>query len=284
MRLHRPSRRSSPTRRGPRSSPPINGLRDDDREIIGARYFLDLSEAETAETLGPAAGHREVAPVAGARAAARASSRPRTRRRPVAEPRRALAAMDDVALEAALRDAGGGRRLPVRAERSRSDVAARVRGRDRSAGHAPTSRRGRPLGVARRPRVRRSLVAGDRRAPRPRGDRRRRRAAGCPGSGSSSAARRHRRRRSRRRPRHGRASSASPPPRAPASASTASGLGTEPSRSTRPQRLAGLDLVLPPDPAIGPPDAGVRHRQPRRARLVGATRPAGRPVRRASGC
>ena len=31
-------------------------LRDDDREILGARFLLDLSEAETAETLGlPAA-------------------------------------------------------------------------------------------------------------------------------------------------------------------------------------------------------------------------------------
>jgi RNA polymerase sigma-70 factor (ECF subfamily) len=30
----------------------INGLRDEDREIIGARYFLDLSEAEAAEALG----------------------------------------------------------------------------------------------------------------------------------------------------------------------------------------------------------------------------------------
>ena len=29
----------------------INALRPEDREIIGARYFLDLSEAETAETL-----------------------------------------------------------------------------------------------------------------------------------------------------------------------------------------------------------------------------------------
>jgi RNA polymerase sigma-70 factor (ECF subfamily) len=27
-------------------------LRDDDREIIGARYFLELSEAEAAEALG----------------------------------------------------------------------------------------------------------------------------------------------------------------------------------------------------------------------------------------
>jgi RNA polymerase sigma-70 factor (ECF subfamily) len=30
----------------------INGLRDEDREVIAARYLLDLSEAETAETLG----------------------------------------------------------------------------------------------------------------------------------------------------------------------------------------------------------------------------------------
>jgi RNA polymerase sigma-70 factor (ECF subfamily) len=30
----------------------VNGLRDDDREIIAARYLLDLSEAEAAETLG----------------------------------------------------------------------------------------------------------------------------------------------------------------------------------------------------------------------------------------
>ena len=30
----------------------LSTLRDDDREIVGARYFLDLSEAETAEALG----------------------------------------------------------------------------------------------------------------------------------------------------------------------------------------------------------------------------------------
>jgi RNA polymerase sigma-70 factor (ECF subfamily) len=30
----------------------INGLRDEDREVIGARFLLELSEAETAETLG----------------------------------------------------------------------------------------------------------------------------------------------------------------------------------------------------------------------------------------
>jgi RNA polymerase sigma factor (sigma-70 family) len=30
----------------------VNALRDDDREVIGCRYFLELSEAETAEALG----------------------------------------------------------------------------------------------------------------------------------------------------------------------------------------------------------------------------------------
>ena len=34
----------------------VNGLRPEDREVIGARYFLDLSEAETAATLGIARG------------------------------------------------------------------------------------------------------------------------------------------------------------------------------------------------------------------------------------
>lgn len=34
----------------------LSTLRDDDREILGARFFLDLSEAETAETLGIARG------------------------------------------------------------------------------------------------------------------------------------------------------------------------------------------------------------------------------------
>ena len=29
----------------------LNALRDDDREVIGARYFLELSEAETANAL-----------------------------------------------------------------------------------------------------------------------------------------------------------------------------------------------------------------------------------------
>ena len=34
----------------------LGGLRDEEREVIGARYLLDLSEAETAEALGIPAG------------------------------------------------------------------------------------------------------------------------------------------------------------------------------------------------------------------------------------
>ena len=34
----------------------IGRLRDEDREVIGARYLLELSEAETAQTLGLRAG------------------------------------------------------------------------------------------------------------------------------------------------------------------------------------------------------------------------------------
>jgi RNA polymerase sigma factor (sigma-70 family) len=34
----------------------LNSLRHDDREVLGARFLLDLSEAETAETLGIARG------------------------------------------------------------------------------------------------------------------------------------------------------------------------------------------------------------------------------------
>ena len=34
----------------------LRGLRDEDREVIGARFFLGLSEAETAETLSIPAG------------------------------------------------------------------------------------------------------------------------------------------------------------------------------------------------------------------------------------
>jgi RNA polymerase sigma-70 factor (ECF subfamily) len=34
----------------------LRGLRDEDREVIGARFFLGLSEAETAETLAIPAG------------------------------------------------------------------------------------------------------------------------------------------------------------------------------------------------------------------------------------
>lgn len=34
----------------------VNGLRREDRDVIACRYFLELSEAETAEVLGVAAG------------------------------------------------------------------------------------------------------------------------------------------------------------------------------------------------------------------------------------
>jgi RNA polymerase sigma-70 factor (ECF subfamily) len=34
----------------------LGRLRDEDREVIGARYLLELSEAETAQTLGLATG------------------------------------------------------------------------------------------------------------------------------------------------------------------------------------------------------------------------------------
>jgi RNA polymerase sigma-70 factor (ECF subfamily) len=30
----------------------VNSLRDDDREVLGARFLLDLTEAETSEALG----------------------------------------------------------------------------------------------------------------------------------------------------------------------------------------------------------------------------------------
>ena len=44
-------------------------LRDDDRLVLGCRYLLELSEAETAAALGVQAGHGEVAHLARARRA-----------------------------------------------------------------------------------------------------------------------------------------------------------------------------------------------------------------------
>ena len=46
-------------------------LRPDDRLVLGCRYLLELTEAETAAALGVPAGHRQVAHVARARAPAR---------------------------------------------------------------------------------------------------------------------------------------------------------------------------------------------------------------------
>ena len=48
----------------------LGTLRDDDREVLGARFLLDLSEAETAETLGHPARHGQVPDVARARSPA----------------------------------------------------------------------------------------------------------------------------------------------------------------------------------------------------------------------
>ena len=50
------SRRSWPPRPATSSTPRSGELRDEDREVIGARYFLGLSEAETAEALALPAG------------------------------------------------------------------------------------------------------------------------------------------------------------------------------------------------------------------------------------
>ena len=55
----------------------IGRLRDEDREVIGARYLLDLSEAETAQALGLRPRHRQVADVAGAGPAPRRAGRGR---------------------------------------------------------------------------------------------------------------------------------------------------------------------------------------------------------------
>ena len=49
----------------------LGRLRDDDRLVLGCRYLLELTEAETAAALGVQAGHREVAHLARARAPAR---------------------------------------------------------------------------------------------------------------------------------------------------------------------------------------------------------------------
>ena len=42
----------------------LGRLREDDRLVIGCRYLLELSEAETAAALGVRPGHGQVAPLA----------------------------------------------------------------------------------------------------------------------------------------------------------------------------------------------------------------------------
>ena len=49
----------------------LNRLRSEDREVIACRYFLDLSEEDTAAALGWKRGTVEVTPLACAGAAAR---------------------------------------------------------------------------------------------------------------------------------------------------------------------------------------------------------------------
>ena len=57
----------------------LRELRDEDREVIGARYFLGLSEAETAEALALPAGTGEVTDLASARSVARGPGSDRRR-------------------------------------------------------------------------------------------------------------------------------------------------------------------------------------------------------------
>jgi DNA-directed RNA polymerase specialized sigma24 family protein len=38
----------------------VEGLREEDREVISLRYFLELSEAEAASVMGCAHRHRKV--------------------------------------------------------------------------------------------------------------------------------------------------------------------------------------------------------------------------------
>ena len=174
----------------------------------------------------------------------------------MAEARRALAAMDDLALEAALRDVAAAVAYPS-ARPAGSDVASVVRRRIEAAPRATVHERANPLAwLLRRP-VRRSLLVaaaaililaavvgavglglpgiriffgGATPPPTPT----------APPSASPSAL-----------------SSASPSPSpsvGPALVGQSMGLGTAVPLDEA-ARLAQLDLVLPTDPQIGPPDA-----------------------------
>ena len=92
-------------------------LRDEDREVIGARYLLDLSEAETAETLGLRPRDGQVADVARPRAAAPGARGPGRRVAAMAE--RPLHAAARAELESTLARPRTARSPGRRAGRSR---------------------------------------------------------------------------------------------------------------------------------------------------------------------
>lgn len=165
----------------------------------------------------------------------------------MAEMRRLLSAFDDEALGAVLRELGGAIEMPVARPAAGSDLAARARARIESSG--PEPRRGwagRLLGPAGRRPLRRSLVlavaallvlaaiAGAVTAWLPGiriifGD-------GPPPSSSAEAS----------------PSGAIGSPLGPIGMTL--GLGASVPLDEA-ERLAGIDLILPTDPAIGPPDA-----------------------------
>ena len=172
----------------------------------------------------------------------------------MAEQRRALAAMDDAALAGALGDLAAALAYPSAAA-GPSDIAAIVRQRlvaePPAREIAPASSAGSVAG--------RSGGASSSRSPRSSSSPRSPAPSGwaCPASGSSSAARRHRPPTATPSPSPSPAPTRPPgrphpPPAIPLGLTM--GLGTAVSLDDA-ARIGGLDLVLPTDPAIGPPDA-----------------------------
>ena len=122
-RTARPRRRCSPARRARALLAALARLRDDDRLVLGCRYLLELSEAETAAALGVPAGHRQVAHVARARAPARGGDAMTDLETRAARARRRVAG------DAGPRDRGAARGSPRAARRrgSRRRVALAAR-------------------------------------------------------------------------------------------------------------------------------------------------------------